>query len=321
MTTPLPKISASPYPEGQITLREVGLRDGLQMVDKFPTTQGKFDWLALEYAAGLRNFELGTFLPKARYPMFADLDMLIAKAMEYPSLHGAALVPNKRGAMDAFASGVSELHCVISASEDHNQANLNRSCADSLTEIRQIIELRNSQHPKISLGVGIAMSFGCSISGEVTPNSVLSLAETLYGMGADIVSLADTVGYAGPKQVEHLTREMHRLASGRSFGIHLHDTRGMGMANAAAALGQGVTVLDASLGGLGGCPAAPMATGNIVMEDLVFLCQTAGFATGIDLEKLLLTREVLKREMPAQPMYGALAKAGLPKTGNVAANT
>jgi hydroxymethylglutaryl-CoA lyase len=320
-TAPFLKQSATTFPEGKIALREVGLRDGLQMVDKFPTTSGKFDWLALEYGAGMRNFELGTFLPKARYPMFADLDMLIAKAMNYPGLHGAALVPNKRGALDAFASGVSELHCVISASEDHNQANLNRSCDESLSEIRQIMELRNSTHPKTTIGVGIAMSFGCSISGEVVPNTVLALAQKLYEMGADIVSLADTVGYAGPKQVEHLTGEMYRLADNRPFGIHLHDTRGMGMANAAAALGQGVTMLDASLGGLGGCPAAPMATGNIVMEDLVFLCQTAGFATDIDLEKLLLTREVLKREMPAQPLYGALAKAGLPKTGNIAANT
>jgi hydroxymethylglutaryl-CoA lyase len=322
MTTAAPTLKTSiAYPKGQITLREVGLRDGLQMVDKFPSTQGKLDWLALEYAAGMRHFELGTFLPTDRYPMFGDLELLIAKAMEYPDLHGAALVPNKRGAMDAFASGVSELHCVISASEEHNQANLNRSCADSLTEIRQIIELRNSRHPETTIGVGIAMSFGCSISGEVAPNLVLTLAENLYEIGADIVSLADTVGYAGPKQVEHLAREMYSLASGRPFGIHLHDTRGLGLANASAALGQGVSMLDASLGGLGGCPAAPKATGNIVMEDLVFLCQTAGFDTGIDLEKLLLTREVLKREMPAQPLYGALAMAGLPKIGNTVANT
>ena len=162
------------------------------------------------------------------------------------------------------------------------------------------------------IGVGLAMSFGCSLSGSVNPAEVLELVEQCYNAGVDIVSIADTVGYAGPKQVENLAAEIYKIAGNRPFGVHLHDTRGLGLANAAAAIGQGARVLDASLGGLGGCPAAPNATGNIVMEDLVYLCQTGGFETGVNLKKLIAVRDVLRREMPDETLYGGMAKAGLP---------
>ena len=303
------------YPPGRVALREVGLRDGLQMVARWPSTQGKLEWLRREHAAGVRHFELGTFLPKQRYPQFADIEELIEEAARLEGAHGSALVPNLRGAENALAAGVAEIHCVISASEAHNRANLNRTQEQTLREIGEIIALaRQAEHPPV-VGVGIAMSFGCSISGPVAPEAVLGLAGICYGMGADIVSLADTVGYAGPAQVEHLARGIRRLAGDRPFGVHLHDTRGLGLANAAAALREGVRVLDASLGGLGGCPAARTATGNIVMEDLVFLCESSGFETGIDLEALIAVRKVLEREMPGEPLHGALARAGLPKAG------
>lgn len=303
------------YPADKVTLREVGLRDGLQVVTTWPSTQGKIDWINGEYEAGIRHFELGSFLPKARYPAFADIEQLIATAADLPGAHGGALVPNLRGAQDGFASGVEEIHCVVSATELHNQANLGRSQEATLREIGVICAQRGALENGPLIGVGIAMSFGCSIAGSVAPNDVLALAAQCFALGVDIVSVADTVGFAGPKQVAHLAREMHSLSDGRPFGVHLHDTRGLGIANAAAALDHGVSVLDASLGGLGGCPAAPKATGNIVMEDLVFLCQTTGFDTGIDLEKLIDVRKVLEREMPDEPLYGGLAKAGLPKIG------
>lgn len=307
------------YPPDQITLREVGLRDGLQMVNTWPTTQGKTDWIEQEYAAGIRHFEIGSFLPKDRYPAFADIDALIELIAGLPGAHGAGLVPNKHGALTAFASGISQIHCVVSASEVHNQANLKRSQETTLREISEICALRDQMENPPHIGVGIAMSFGCSMSGHVAPRTVLDLAARILDMGADLVSVADTVGYAGPKQVDYLAGEIRKLAGSRPFGFHLHDTRGMGIANAAAALGQGVRLLDASLGGLGGCPAAPNATGNIVMEDLVFLCQTSGFETGVDLDALVTVRKVLEREMPTETLYGALAKAGLPKTGVIAA--
>jgi len=272
------------YPSDRIVLREVGLRDGLQMVEKWPSTAGKRDWIAREYAAGIRHFELGSFLPKSRYPVFADIGELIDMLALLPDAHGSALVPNKRGAMDGLASGARELHCVLSASEAHNRANLNRAQEETLAEIAGIIALRDRMDDGPLIGVGLAMSFGCSISGPVAPGAVLRLAAKCYEMGADIVSIADTVGYAGPRQVAYLSRGMRALAGSRPFGVHLHDTRGLGMANAMAAIEGGARVLDASLGGLGGCPAAPGASGNIVMEDLVFLCLTAGIETDVDLE-------------------------------------
>lgn len=303
------------YPPNQISLREVGLRDGLQMVKSYPSTAAKLDWIEQEYKAGIRHFEVGTFLPKDRYPMFADIDILIEKFNRLSDAHCVGLSPNKRGGMNGLASGVDEIYCVISATELHNQANLNRSQATSLSEIADLCRLRDDEYQSTIISVGIAMSFGCSLAGAVAPKDVLSIAEACYDMGADIVSLADTVGYAGPKQVASFAKQLHKLANGKPFGIHLHDTRGLGIANATAALDQGVRILDASLGGLGGCPAAPMATGNIVMEDLVFLCQTHGFDTGIDIQKLVKIRDILSREMPTETLYGALAKAGLPKMG------
>ncbi len=303
-------------PDGnRVILREVGLRDGLQMSNGWPTTAGKIEWLRREYDAGIRHFELGSFLPVARYPMFADLADLIACLGTLEGAQGAGLAPNKRGALTGFASGIDEIQCVISATEAHNEANLGRTQARTLAEISEVIALRAHAENPPRISVGIAMSFGCSISGPVDSRDVLDLADRFYSMGADVVSLADTVGHAGPRQVEALAREMRRMAGTRAFGIHLHDTRGLGLANAAAALGQGVTILDASLGGLGGCPAAPRATGNIVMEDLAFLCATMGFETGVDVDRLIGVRDVLAREMPDQPLYGALARAGLPGPG------
>lgn len=303
------------YPPNRVSLREVGLRDGLQMVARYPDTKGKIAWIEQEYAAGIRHFEIGSFLPKSRYPEFADIGALIDAVAALPGASSTGLSPNKKGAENGFASGVTEIHCVVSASEAHNQANLRRSQADTLREIGEVCALRDQHEKPPFVGVGIAMSFGCSIAGQVDPAQVLTLAEQCFDMGADMVSIADTVGFAGPKQVGHLAGGMRKLANGRPFGVHLHDTRGMGMANAAAALDQGVRVLDASLGGLGGCPAAPNATGNIVMEDLVFLCRTAGIDTGVDLEKLVRVRAVLEQEMPDEPLYGAMAKAGLPGLG------
>ncbi len=303
------------YPPGQISLREVGLRDGLQMVKTFPSTQGKKSWIEQEYAAGVRHFEVGSFLPAAKYPMFADVISVIEVLAGLKGAHGAALALNKRGTIDALASGVAEVGCVVSATEEHNMANTRRSQSETVSEIENLCRLRNASDHKPLVSVGIAMAFGCSISGVVKPESVLKLAEKCYDAGADIVSLADTVGYAGPRQVARLSHDLAKMIEGRVFGIHLHDTRGMGIANAAAALDNGARILDGAMGGLGGCPFAPNATGNVVFEDLVFLCESSGFETGIDLEKLLKIRKLIEEEMPTEPLYGALAKSGLPITG------
>ena len=300
------------YPDGRVSLREVGLRDGLQLVKTFPSTAAKQRWLREEYAAGVRHFEVGSFLPAKTFPQFADVRDIVAAVAALPGAHGIALVLNERGANEALASGVAEIASVVSATEEHSQANANRSRESAIANVRRLCELRDANTHKPIVHAAISMALGCSISGEVDPNEVLRLVEKCLEAGVDAVGIADTVGYAGPKQVGDLTRGAVKIAGKRPICVHLHDTRGMGIANASAALDQGAQILDGSLGGLGGCPFAPGATGNVVFEDLVFLCESKGFATGIDIEKLIAVRAILKEAMPNEPLYGGLARAGLP---------
>ena len=300
------------YPEGRVSLREVGLRDGLQLVKTFPSTAAKQRWLREEYAAGVRHFEVGSFLPAKTFPQFADVRDIVAAVAALPGAHGIALVLNERGANEALGSGVAEIAFVVSATEEHSQANANRSRESAIANVRRLCELRDASTHKPIVHAAISMALGCSISGEVDPNEVLRLVEKCLEAGVDAVGIADTVGYAGPKQVGDLTRAAVKIAGKRPICVHLHDTRGMGIANASAALDQGAQILDGSLGGLGGCPFAPGATGNVVFEDLVFLCESKGFATGIDIEKLIAVRAILKEAMPNEPLYGGLARAGLP---------
>lgn len=300
------------YPADRITLREVGLRDGLQIVRSWPSTAAKIDWLTREHAAGVRHFELGSFLPAARFPQFADLPALIDAAGTLPGLHAAVLTLNERAMDAAFASPISEAVCVVSATEEHSLANIRRSRADSVALVRRAAQLRDAQAPDVLVNAGIAMALGCSITGAVDPSEVLRLAEACLDAGADIVGIADTVGYAGPREVAMLCDGMTRLCGDTPFIVHLHDTRGTGIANAAAALDHGAPVLDGALAGLGGCPFAPGATGNVVFEDLAYLCERMGFATGIDIPALAAIRGILATEMPDETLFGALARSGPP---------
>ncbi|MGR3701631.1 MAG: hydroxymethylglutaryl-CoA lyase [Paracoccaceae bacterium] len=302
----------SAYPAGRITLREVGLRDGLQIVRSWPSTAAKIDWLTREHAAGVRHFELGSFLPAARFPQFADLPALIDAAGALPGLHAAVLTLNERAIDAAFASPISEVVCVVSATEEHSLANIRRSRADSVALVRRAAQMRDAQAPDVLVNAGIAVALGCSITGAVDPSEVLRLAEACLDAGADIVGIADTVGYAGPREVAMLCDGMTRLCGDTPFIVHLHDTRGTGIANAAAALDHGAPVLDGALAGLGGCPFAPGATGNVVFEDLAYLCERMGFATGIDIPALAAIRGILATEMPDETLFGALARSGPP---------
>lgn len=300
------------YPADRVTLREVGLRDGLQLVGKFPSTEAKQRWVRDEYAAGVRHFEVGSFLPASRFPQFADMREVIAAVEALPGAHGVALVLNDRGAQDAIVSGVAEIGCVVSATEEHSLANTHRTRDASIADLKRLCEMRDAAPHRPIVNAGIAMALGCSITGAVDPDEVVRLAERCLDAGADVIGIADTVGYAGPKAVGELTARVVRLAAGGPVVVHLHDTRGMGIANASVALDAGARILDGSLGGLGGCPFAPGATGNIVFEDLAFLCESKGFSTGIDITKLLAVRRILESEMPGEPLYGGMARAGLP---------
>ena len=301
------------YPDSRVSLREVGLRDGLQLVKTFPSTAAKQRWVRDEYGAGVRHFEVGSFLPASTFPQFADVRDIVRTIASLSGAHGVALALNERGVNEALASGVAEIASVVSATEEHSQANANRSRDQAIANVRRLCELRDASSHKPIVNAAISMALGCSIVGEVDLKEVLWLTEKLYEAGVDMVAIADTVGYAGPKQVGELTKGAVRIAGSKPVCVHLHDTRGMGIANAAAALDAGARVLDGSLGGLGGCPFAPGATGNVVFEDLVFLCESKGFPTGIDLDRLIAVRSILKSEMPGETLYGGLARAGRPR--------
>lgn len=300
------------YTNERVTLREVGLRDGLQLVKRFPSTEAKIDWLRREYAAGVRHFEVGSFLPVTRMPQFADVRRLIDEVAGLDGARACVLTLNERAIADALESPVDEIVCVVSATEEHSLANMRRSRQAAVDLVARAAEMAAASVTRPVVNAGIAMAFGCSISGTVDPDEVLRLSEDCLNAGADMVGIADTVGFAGPRQVGRLCADMAVLCGDRPFIVHLHDTRGMGVANAAAAITAGCRVLDGSLAGLGGCPFAPGATGNVVFEDLVYLCETMGFSTGIDLPALVDVRTILERELPDETLHGALARSGPP---------
>ncbi len=310
---------ATAYPPDRVVLREVGLRDGLQMVSRYPSTGAKAEWLHAERDAGVRHFEVGSFLPAQAMPQFADVRQVINVCHEL-GVHSAALVLNMRGVVDALETNVSELVTVVSATEEHSQANARRSRKEAIALVAETVARANDTASKPLVQTGISMAFGCSIAGEVNTGEVVRIASACVEAGAAIIGLADSVGFAGPDQVEVLITHVRSELPYTTLSIHLHDTRGMGIANAAAALDAGVRVLDGALGGLGGCPFAPGATGNVVFEDLVYLCERKGFETGIVLQKLSKVRDIAASEMPDEQLYGALARAGEPRQINWRAN-
>src|SRR4030081_2487328 len=245
------------YPDDRVTLREVGLRDGLQLVKTFPSTAAKQRWMREEYGAGVRHFEAGSFLPASTFPQFADVREIVDTVAALPGAHGVALALNERGANEALASGVAEIASVVSATEEHSQANANRPREQAIANVKRLCDLRDASAHKPLVSVAISMALGCSIVGPVDPKEVIRLSEKCYEAGADIVAVADTVGYAGPKAVGELTAAVVRIAGKQPVCVHLHDTRGMGIANASAALDPGARTLDVSVGALGGCPFAP----------------------------------------------------------------
>jgi hydroxymethylglutaryl-CoA lyase len=305
-----------------VIVREVGPRDGLQLIKQIFPTPAKLEWITAEAAAGVCAMEVCSFVPAKVIPQFTDAAEVVAHALRQPGLIVSVLVPNLKGAERAFHAGAHRVGYVLSASESHNLSNVRRSIQESLEDFGRVVELRNSrdQWRRIRLGGGISTSFGCTIEGAVSEDTVVRLAQKYVEFGADELGIADTVGYANPAQVKRMfTRLRHYLGAVPLSG-HFHDTRGLGLANVYAALEAGVRRFDASLAGMGGCPFAPEATGNIVTEDLVFMLEAGGMRTGIDLEKLLAARRIVSAALPEEPLHGMLAKARVPK-GFTAAST
>jgi hydroxymethylglutaryl-CoA lyase len=299
-----------------VHLREVGLRDGLQLVrDELPTDR-KLQWLRAEFAAGVSLIEITSFVPAAAFPIFADSFEMAAAAMNTPGLRPSALVPNLKGAVLAFNAGLPQVNYVISASEAHSRANVRRTTSEALAEFERIVELRRARslEGKVLLSCGVATAFGCTIQGEVNENYMIDLLGQLAAKGADEIMVADTVGYANPAQVERVFAKAIEVLPNVAIAGHFHDTRGLGLANMAAAARVGVRRFDASLGGLGGCPYAPGATGNVNFEDAAFMLESMGFDTGIDFEKLMEVRRMLPSWLPNERFSGAIERSGVPKT-------
>ncbi|TQV81247.1 hydroxymethylglutaryl-CoA lyase [Exilibacterium tricleocarpae] len=303
--------------EIDIEISEVAPRDGLQSIAPIMPTAAKKTWLSALAAAGIPEIEVGSFVPARLLPQLADTAELVAHTRVLAGPKVAVLVPNLRGAENAVKAGADKITLPLSVSETHSLRNVNRTHAQMLEEARRIAELIGTLPPtrRPKFEGSLSTAFGCTLEGEVPESRVVELAEALMAAGCDEVGLSDTTGYANPVQVKRLTRKVWAaVGRERLTGIHLHNTRGQGLANALAAVDVGLTTVDASMGGIGGCPTAPGASGNIVTEDLVFLLEAMGLRTGIDFEALLAARRVLAEALPEVPLYGFTPDAGLPKT-------
>lgn len=299
-----------------IEISEVGPRDGLQSIKTIMPLKAKKKWISAAADAGLPEIEVGSFVPAQLLPQLADTAELVAHALTIPNLTVAVLVPNLKGAENAIKAGAHKITIPLSASETHSLKNVNRTHAQMIEEVKNIVALiktmPSDKKPKFEGGISTA--FGCTLEGKVSKSKIIEIAYALMDAGCNEVGLSDTTGYATPNHIIKLVKAVKsEIGEQNLTGLHLHNTRGLGLANVVAALDHGITTFDASLGGIGGCPFAPGASGNIVTEDLVFMLNSMGYETGIDIEKLLHVREIVKEALPEETLYGFLPEAGMPK--------
>jgi hydroxymethylglutaryl-CoA lyase len=297
----------------EVLISEVGPRDGLQSVKATMPTADKLRWIDALAAAGLREIEVASFVPTHLLPQMADATQVVQHALRHTSVRVMALVPNLRGAQAALAAGAQKLTLPVSASPAHSMANVRKTPEAMVEEVQAVLRLRNEIAPGVPVEIGMSTAFGCTLQGLVPEDDVLHLAAQLAKAGVDEISLSDTTGMANPAQVSRLFKRMFQEIGPLTGSAHLHNTRGLGLANCLAAYEAGVRTFDSSLGGLGGCPYAPGASGNVVTEDLVFMLEAMGVRTGIDLNRLMAAREPLKAGLPDEPLYGMTPEAGLPK--------
>ena len=293
----------------QILVSEVGPRDGLQSIKAVLPTAAKKAWIAAEAAAGVREIEVVSFVPPSLLPQMADTAEIVAFARGIAGLNVVALVPNAKGAARAVEAGVHGMSIPFSMSETHSQRNVRKDHPAMLAEIAEVARI--AREGGVHFAVGLSTAFGCTIEGAVSEDQVVRLAVAAAEAGAQEFSLSDTTGYADPAQVRRLVRKVKAaVGADKLTTLHLHNTRGLGLANALAGLDEGNTTHESSLGGLGGCPYAPGASGNLVTEDLVLMLNSMGLETGIDLEKLLAVRSILAEALPNEPLYGFTPDAG-----------
>jgi hydroxymethylglutaryl-CoA lyase len=293
----------------QVHVCEVGPRDGLQNARHLMPTEAKKAWISALAAAGLREIEVGSFVPPKLIPAMADTAELVKHSISIPGLKVVALAPNLKGFQRALEAGAHKVTFPVSASRLHSESNVRMSPEQMVEEVRKCAA---HPHPGVEIEGAVSTAFGCTLQGAVPEDDVVRIA-TALAQFCDCVALADTVGYANPAQIRRLFRKVRNSIGGKLEAAHLHNTRGLGLANALAAYEEGVRHFDSSMGGLGGCPFAPGASGNVITEDLVFMFESMGVSTGIDLEALFKAREHLTRAIPEEPIYGHTPLAGLPK--------
>ncbi len=296
-----------------VLISEVGPRDGLQSVKATMATADKLRWIDALAAAGLREIEVASFVPAHLLPQMADAAQVVQHSLKYGGVRVMALVPNLRGAQAALQAGAQKLTLPVSASPAHSLANVRKTPEAMVDEVRAVLRLCKERAPGVPVEVGISTAFGCTLQGLVPEDEVLRLAVLLAETGVHEIGLSDTTGMANPAQVGRLFRALFREIGDLTGAAHMHNTRGLGLANCLAAYEAGVRTFDSSLAGLGGCPYAPGASGNVVTEDLVFMFEAMGVDTGIHLPKLIAAREALKAGLPGEPLYGMTPEAGLPK--------
>lgn len=294
---------------------EVGPRDGLQNIATFLSSDAKKRWIAAEAAAGVREIEVCSFVPPKVVPQFVDAVEITSFARTFDDLLVAVLVPNAKGAERAIAAGAQKVSFPLSVSESHSRANVRKTSSEQVEELARIVAIRDAAAPESRplVSVGLSTAFGCTIEGTISEDAVVRLAVAAVEAGADDLSLSDTVGYANPAQVRRLFRLVRAEVGEKLASAHFHDTRGLALANVVAALDAGIRSFDSSLGGLGGCPFAPGASGNVATEDLVFMLESMGMRTGIDFDALLAARDIVRAALPNETLFGRIASAGVPK--------
>jgi hydroxymethylglutaryl-CoA lyase len=304
-------------PIRDVTVSEVGPRDGLQAIKRTMPTAAKIAWIEALAASGIPEIEVGSFVNPKLLPQMADAAELVAAARKLNGVDILVLVPNLKGATRAFEAGADKVTMPVSASRLHSKSNINMTPEEAVAQVAAVCNLRDSLAAtgtkKLRVEAGVATAFGCTMEGQVSEDFVIELAVMLAKTGADVVNLADTTGMGNPAQVKRVFKRLKSELGALAGGAHLHNTRGQGLANVVGALDAGVTTFDSSQAGLGGCPYAPGATGNIVTEDLVFLLEAMGLRTGIDMAKLIAARAYIAAGLPGETLYGHLPDVGLPK--------
>jgi len=303
----------------QVHICEVGPRDGLQNAHQLMPTEAKKRWISALAAAGLEEIEVGSFVPPKLIPAMADTAQIVQHALTIPGIRVVALAPNLKGFQRAVEAGAHKVTFPVSASRKHSESNVRMTPEQMIGQVKACVQARDASGKPTLIEGAVSTAFGCSLQGEVPEDDVVKFATMLAEAGCDCVALADTVGYANPAQIRRVFRRVRAAIGARLEAAHLHNTRGLGLANALAAYEEGVRHFDSSMGGLGGCPFAPGASGNVITEDLVFMFESMGVPTSIDLDKLMDARKLMVAAIPDEPVYGHMALAGLPKGFRAAA--